>query len=196
MKTEILDLGLIDKKLMPAKSELSFQPFVAYLQSLIKDQPLKEALFEDMIDKFKHDLSGRESIRIDEAAEFEELLELIYMFLNPLVYNATKHVWALSTPVPGEVFYSTDAFYNFHTGESFNLLAGDFETKNILSGNEKGFIYKLILRRFYNIDFSVSSDSHIQGLDPKTRNPVFYKIQIDTRFLDIYYTEDLPEVDI
>lgn len=196
MKTEILDLGLIDKTLMPTKSQLSFQPFVAYLESLIKDQPLKEALFKNMIDKFKNDLSGREFIRIDEAAEFEELLELIYMFLNPLVYNSAKHVWALSTPVPGEIFFSTDAFYNFHTRENYNVLAGDFATKNILSGKEKGFIYQLILRRFYNIDFSVSSDSHIQGLNPKTRTPVYYKIQIDTRFLDITYTEDLPNLDI
>lgn len=196
MKTEILDLGLIDKQLMPAKSELSFQPFVAYLESLIKDQPLKEALFENMIVKFKSDLSGREYIQIGEAAQFKELLELIYMFLNPLVYNQAKHVWALSTPVPGEIFYSTDAFYNFHTSENFSVVVGDFETKNILSGKEKGFIYQLILRRFYNIDFSVSSDSHIQGLDPKTRNPVFYNIQIDTRFLDITYTGDLPDLDI
>ncbi|MEJ7694593.1 GAF domain-containing protein [Daejeonella sp.] len=196
MKTEILDLGLIDKTLIPAKSQLSFQPFVAYLESLIKDQPLKEALFKNMIDKFKNDLSGREFVRIDEAAEFEELLELIYMFLNPLVYNSAKHVWALSTPVPGEIFFSTDAFYNFHTRENYNPLAGDFATKNILSGKEKGFIYQLILRRFYNIDFSVSSDSHIQGLNPKTRTPVYYKIQIDSRFLDITYTGDLPDLDI
>src|SRR5215217_998355 len=107
MRTEILDLGLIDRRLMPARAELSFQPFVAYLQSLIKDQPLKEAMFENMIVKFRSDLSGREAIRIEEAAQFGELLELIYMFLNPLVYNQTKHVWALSTPVPGEIFYST-----------------------------------------------------------------------------------------
>lgn len=196
MKTEILDLGLIDKTLMPTKSGLSFQPFVAYLESLIKDQPLKEALFKNMIDKFKNDLSGREFISIDEAADFKELLELIYMFLNPLVYNSAKHVWALSTPVPGEIFFSTDAFYNFHTRENYNVLEGDFATKNILSGKEKGFIYQLILRRFYNIDTIVSSDSHIQGLNPKTRTPVFYKIEIDTRFLDISYTKDLPDLDI
>lgn len=195
MKTEIFDLGLIDKKLMPPSSELSFQPFVAYLESLIKDQPLKEALFENMIVKFKSDLSGREFINIEEAAHFKELLELIYMFLNPLVYNKARHVWALSTPVPGEIFYSTNAFYNFHTSENFSVLAGDFKTRNILSGKEKGFIYQLILRRFYNIDFSVSSDSHIQGLNPQTRSPVFYKIQIDTRFLDISYTGDLPDLD-
>ncbi len=85
MKTEILDLGLIDKNLIPTKSQLSFQPFVAYLELLIKEQPLKEALFKNMIDKFKNDLSGRESINIEDAAEFEELLELIYMSLNPLV---------------------------------------------------------------------------------------------------------------
>lgn len=195
MKTEILDLGLIDKKLIPAKSELSFQPFIAYLQDLIKYQPLKEALFENFIVKFETALTGREYIRIEEAAEFKELLELIYMFVTPLVSNETKHVWALSTPVPGDVFYSTDAFYNFHTGDNFSVLAGDFETKNILSGKEKGFIYQLILRRFYNIDSSVYSDSHIQGLDPKTRNPVFYKIHIDTRFLDISYSGNLPDLD-
>lgn len=196
MKTEILDLSLIDKELMPRMSQLSFQPFVAYLQSLIKDQPLKRALFENIIVRLKANLSGREYIAIEEVADFEELLELIYMFLNPLVYNATKHVWALSTPVPGEIFYSTDAFYNFYTSENFNVLDGDFKTKNILSGKEKAFIYQLILRRFYDINFKVSSDSHIQGLSPETRNPVFYKIQIDTRFLDISYIGELPDLDI
>ncbi len=196
MKTEILDLGLIDRTLIPAKSELSFQPFVAYLESLIKDHPLKEALFENMIDKFKSEFSDRGPIKIEDAADFDELLELIYMFLNPLVYNSAKHVWALSTPVPGEIFYSTDAFFNFHTSKDFGKVTGDFQTKNILSGREKGFIYQLILRRFYNIDFSVSSDSHIQGLNPETSDPVFYNIQIDTRFLDISYDGALPDLDI
>ncbi|RYD56795.1 MAG: hypothetical protein EOP56_10400 [Sphingobacteriales bacterium] len=196
MRTEILNLDLVDKRLMPAKSELSFKPFISYLENLIRDQPLKKAMFETMIVKFKSDLSGREHVKIEEAAVFKDLLELVYILLNPLITHAAKHVWALSTPVPGEIFYSTDAFYNFHTSENFSVLAGDFETKNILSGKEKGFIYQLILRRFYNIDFSVCSDSHIQGLNPKTRNPVFYKIEIDTRFLEVSYTEQLPDLDI
>ncbi|HUS00563.1 MAG TPA: hypothetical protein VMY77_02485 [Chitinophagaceae bacterium] len=85
MKTDILDLVLIDKKLMPAKSVLSFQPFITYVHSLIKDQPLKEVLFENIIAKFKKDLSDREYISIEEAADYKELLELIYMFLTPLV---------------------------------------------------------------------------------------------------------------
>jgi len=181
---------------MPAKSMLSFQPFITYVHSLIKDQPLKEVLFKNIIAKFKNDLSDRKYIRIEEAAEYKELLELIYMFLTPLVSKGKNHVWALSTPVPGEIFYSTDAFYEFHTSENSGVLAGDFETKNILSGNEKGFIYQLILRRFYSIDSSIFSDNHIQGLNPRTHDPVFYKIHIDTRFLDISYSGDLPDLDI
>ncbi len=196
MKTDILDLLLIDKKLMPEKSVLSFQPFITYVHGLIKDQPLKEVLFENIIAKFKNDLSDREYIRIEEAAEYKELLELIYMFLTPLVSKGQNHVWALSTPVPGEIFYSTDAFYDFHTREKSGVLAGDFETKNILSGNEKGFIYQLILRRFYSIDSSIFSDNHLQGLNARTHDPVFYKIHIDTRFLDISYSGVLPDLDI
>jgi hypothetical protein len=196
MKADVLDLVLIDRKLVPLKSELSFQPFVAYLQGLIRDQPLKQAVFQNIIARFENALSDRPSIRIGEVAQFEDLLELIYILLNPLVSNASRHVWALSTPVPGEIFYSTDAFFDFHTRENFGVLSGDFETKNILSGNEKGFIYQLILRRFYNIDSSIFSDNHIQGLNPETRDPVFYKIHIDTRFLDISYSGDLPDLDI
>ena len=196
MKTDILDLRLIDKKLMPEKSVLSFQPFITYVHGLIKDQPLKEVLFENIIAKFKQDLSDREYIKIEEAAEYKEVLELIYMFLTPLVSKGQNHVWALSTPVPGEIFYSTDAFYDFHTREKSGVLAGDFETKNILSGNEKGFIYQLILRRFYSIDSSIFSDNHLQGLNARTYDPVFYKIHIDTRFLDISYSGVLPDLDI
>ncbi|WP_256011747.1 hypothetical protein [Desertivirga xinjiangensis] len=195
MKTEILDLGLIDKKLIPAKSELSFQPFVAFLQSLIDDQPLKEDLFRSFILKFERAFTGRESITIEETAEFEELLEMIYMFVTPIISKESKHVWALSTPVPGEIFYSTDAFYSFYIGDNSNAPIGDFETKNILSGKEKVFFYQLILRRFYNIDSSVYTDSHIQGLNPKDNNPVFYRIHIDTRFLNISYSGDLPQLD-
>ncbi|MEJ7671380.1 MAG: hypothetical protein WKF59_01330 [Chitinophagaceae bacterium] len=70
-----------------------------------------------------NDLSDREYIKIEEAAEYKELLELIYMFLTPLVSKGQNHVWALSTPVPGEIFYSTDAFYDFHTSEKSRCLS-------------------------------------------------------------------------
>ncbi len=194
MKTEILDLKVVDNELVLAQSTVSFSSFINYLKILAEGKSVKSQVYESVIAQFESELAAGKELSVEESAKHKELLDLIYMILTPLVSSEETHLWALSTPIPSKIFYSTDAFFAFHSCESSCAFAG------IKSGGpsarwQKAFIYRLILKNVYNLDFGANIDSYIQGVNPASGQPLYYKIHVDTRFLEIHATGDLPNLD-
>ena len=194
MKTEILDLKVIDKELELAQSTVSFSPFINYLKTLAEGKSVKSQVYESVIAQFESELTAGKELIVEESAKHKELLDLIYTILTPLVSSEETHLWALSTPIPAKIFYSTDAFFAFHSCESSCAFAG------IKSGGpsarwQKAFVYRLILKNVYDLDFGAIIDTYIQGVNPANGQPLYYKIHVDTRFLEIHATGDLPNLD-
>ncbi|WP_207533571.1 GAF domain-containing protein [Desertivirga arenae] len=194
MRTEILDLSLIDKEINHPGSSISFEPFISYMEGLAAGQGVKASFYKSLASKFKGELDIVEEIKVEELSKYTELLELIYMFLTPLVSAEDDHLWALATPIPSKVLLSTDAFYNFHACESNCTIAGAFDAKNIFSDKEKAFMYRVILQKLFNISAGVNSDSYIQTVNPLNNQPIYYKVNIDTRFIQVSHHEPLPKV--
>ena len=62
----------------------------------------------------------KNDINVEELAKYKDTLELIFTILTPLMANEKDLFWAMSTPVPESIFFSTDSFYEFfsrHTEE-------------------------------------------------------------------------------
>ncbi|WP_207421791.1 GAF domain-containing protein [Desertivirga brevis] len=194
MRTEILDLSLIDKDINHQGSSISFEPFIAYMEELAARNSIKTSFYESLISKFRGELGAEDEIKVEEVSKYNELLELIYMFLTPLVSAEDNHRWALGTPIPSKVLLSTDAFYDFHACESHCTIAGAFDSKNIFSDKERAFMYRVILQKLFNISAGVNSDSFIQTTNPLTNQPIFYKVRIDTRFIQVVNQEPLPNI--
>jgi hypothetical protein len=194
MKTAILDLKVIDSELEELGSTFSFEPFVQYLEKQVQQKSVKAPFFESLISKFTTDLAGRDEPGEVDSSRYKELFELIYLFLTPLVSAETQHLWALASPVPSIIYFGTDAFYNFHHTEPSCSIAGAFDANNFFSNKQKAFIYRLILQKFYNISSGVNSDTFLQGSNHQTGQPIYYKIHIDTRFLQITSKIELPHL--
>ncbi|WP_256012761.1 hypothetical protein [Desertivirga xinjiangensis] len=193
MRTEIYDLKIIDKQLSAFGTELTFRPFIEFLKERMKEESVKSAVYQNLVWKFENELSGA-GIDIHESEMYKEFLDLVYMVLTPLASSEASHLWALSTPVPSKIFYSTNAFADFHISETACSLEGVFDTKSLFSISQKAFIYRLALNRFYDIDAGLSSESFIQGKHPETGQPLYYKLHVDTRFIHIAYHGTLPEL--
>jgi len=194
MKTEILNLKLIEKDEIPVEMELSFEPFLSHLEQLSVRDSVKTAIYQSVISRFRTDLGDVADLDLEDTRYHQELLDMIYMVLTPIIPTEKRHLWALSTAVPSKVFYSTNAFYIFHSCESSCAFAGISDLNKEFVSRRKAFLYRYLLKRFYNVESPVDVDSFIQGIDPETGRVLYYKIHVDTRFVEAETTDTLPQL--
>lgn len=178
-------------------SVLSFKPFVVHLKTILAGEPsVKTEFYRFVIEKFENIIKGNaHTLPANDLARYKELMDLVYMILTPLATNEKEHFWALSTPVPDKIFYSTDGFYRFlaehtTTGQPVNL-----SPVRQYKAQQVRFMYRLILERYYNIPSLVKNEILLEQTDPATHLPRFYNIKTDTRFIDIQLRGQLPALD-
>ncbi|WP_316761241.1 GAF domain-containing protein [Pedobacter aquatilis] len=156
------------------------------------EKTVKSEFYRFLLEKIEkeNDLLG--NITTQELAKHKETLELIFTILTPLMANENEMFWALSTPVPDEIFFSTNAFYQFFK---------DHDPKSKVSqDNEPSekkqikFIYNLILDRFYNFTSVLKNEIIYAHVNPENNLTSYYNIQNDTQFIDIQHKGDLPEL--
>jgi len=180
-----------------AESTVSFKPFVSHLKNMLKDEPaVKSEFYRFVIDKFENEMRGNVSaVLAKDSVRYKELMELVYMILTPLATNEKEYFWALSTPIPDKIFFSTDGFYHFLSeqtaeGQPINLSPVEHYKKQQIQ-----FMYRLILERLYNIPTLIKNEILYQYTDAITNLPKFYNINTDTRFIDIQLKGKLPALD-
>lgn len=179
---------------MPAQAEasLSFRPFVNYLKSRIgQGNAVKSQFYKTALEKFER--AGNKMIGDNESVGYKELMEMVYLILTPLATSEKEDFWALSSPLSGTIIYSTDSFYRFLT-EQKSTQRIRFNGDRSYGRQQKIFIYRLILERFYNIPLVGENEMVYSSVDANTRLPRFYRIHTDTRFVDITVNADLPEL--
>lgn len=177
------------------ESALSFRPFVAHLKNMLKDQPsVKSEFYRYVISKFENETKGS-AIMIRDSASYRELMELVYMILTPLATNEKEHFWALSTPIPDKIFFSTDGFYNFLTQQTSSGPDITISPVELYKKQQTQYLYRLILDRLYKIPTHAKNEVLYQYTDVTTNLPKSYSIYTDTRFIDIQPKGKLPQLD-
>jgi len=179
------------------KPIISFKKFIEFLEHNVRSGPaVKIPYFKWMIKKFKKFPELSDPIPIEKISSHEEMLELISTCLLPLAADE-KSLWALSSPLAPEIFYSTDGFY-----ELMNCLkhpavinplteTADSETEKILLELQ----YGMVLEKIYKLPFLKKTEWIRKFEDPETGLDRYFQVHIDTRFIDIRPVEKLPEMD-
>lgn len=173
---------------------LSFRPLIAYLKGRLKtEQTLKAEFYRFLLEKIEREEVLKNDLKVEDLAKYKDTLELIFTILTPLMANERDLYWAMSTPVPDSIFFSTDGFFEFfslHTEEKKkNGYVEESKERKQLQ-----FIYRMILRRFY--DFTSISGNEIlyAYTNPTTHLTSYYNINPDTQFVDIQFDGELPEL--
>ncbi|MCZ4245723.1 GAF domain-containing protein [Pedobacter punctiformis] len=175
------------------KSSLSFGPLVAYLKGrLITEKSVKSEFYRFLLEKIEKEDALLGNINAQKLSKHKDTLELIFTILTPLMANENDMFWALSTPVPDEIFFSTNAFYNFFKDhDPKSKVKKDDEP---VEKKQKKFIYNLILDRFYNFNSVLKNEIIYAHLNPDTALTQYYNIHTDLQFVDVFYKGDLPEL--
>jgi hypothetical protein len=195
MHTDVLNINKNECFLCQVDTCLSFNPFVEHLKERVKTETtLKSEFYKYVLNKFEQDTCIDLEMHPENAEQYREMLELIYSILTPPILNEKEFFWALSTPVPEKIFFSTDAFFDFNTSHHSGLYAVNISNSELFEKRQKQFIYNLILERLYGFDTVLRNELVYTYIDPETNLSRYYNIQTDTQFIDIKLKGELPDL--
>ena len=153
---------------------------------------MKKEFYRFLLEKIEKEGALAKNLVIEDLAQYKETLELIFTILTPLMANEKELYWALSTPVPDQIFFSTDLLYNFiqkHVAEK----ELDAEHRRQKEKDQVKFIYNVILKRYYNYTALTTSGMRFAYNNPQTGLTQYFNVNVDTQFVDISYNKaELP----
>jgi hypothetical protein len=154
---------------------------------------MKAEYYRFIIDRFEREQGWKSEIPLSDLAKYRQLFEQAFLILTPLATDENEIYWGLTTPVPGEIFFSTNGLHEFlqdiHSSGQSKSLAEQKEKQQLRTR----FIYGLVLERFYSI--SVTKKDFIYSYrDPKSQLLKYYKANVDTRFINVSVEGELPDL--
>lgn len=193
MHTEVLNISKNDCTICQVDTCLSFDPFVDHLRERVKtEKTLKSEFYKYVLNKFETDICIDLEINPEYAERYRGMLELIYSILTPPILNEQEFFWALSTPVPEKIFFSTDAFFEFHSSHHSGLYAVNMPDNELFAQRQKRFIYNLILERMYGFSAVLKNELLYSYVDPETNLIKYYNIFTNPQFINVILKGDLP----
>ena len=179
-------------------TRLSFGGFVRFLKKRRQSETSMKVKFLDfMIRHFEERLGDKVYVELDDMVQYNDLLELMYTSIFPALADERDSLWALGVPVTPTIFYGTDAFYNVlrdPVSKEMKVCMIDREERERKAPNLE-VIYALILEKLYGFT-SFSGKSVIRSLwNVATGLSGFFRLNIDSRFIDIFPKGPLPEID-
>jgi hypothetical protein len=176
------------------ENNLSFRPLLECLKSRLEDDWLvKTAFYRFVLEQFEKSYGNANEIDVNKVEQYSELLGLVYTILAPLIADENEFPWALSTPVPGKIFFSTNAFYKFITAH--NLRAGSEDNNyHPLEKIQQRFIYRVVLKRFYNFVSVIENKIIYTYTEAGSGINRYYSIHTNDQFIDIQVKGVLPKL--
>jgi hypothetical protein len=189
----------IIKPPLGADIQLSLKPFIQFItQRADKEKSTKSNFYKYIIEQFNQFPELQYPIAIEDAGKYTALYELIYTALSPIINDEKQQFWALGTPLSGCFHYGTDAFYNVLMDQSSCSIRNDLNlpSKREIERNMLTAFYNIILDRFYNISMNGNQVVVNSIVDKHTHLLKYYRLNVDTRFLEIKASVELPDYNL
>ena len=197
MQTGILNMA---QQILPEhgpETVLTFRPFIDYLKKRKEDANCrKSSFFSFVIEQFDQHPELLQPVDVNDLKKYEEQLLLIYSTLSPLVEDEEIHRWALCMPLKPVIFYSTNAYFNLVANIATGSLRKSIVSKSPeeIRNNRLEFMFSLILEKCYGISSFLNRDI-VHSLEDETTGLIrYYKLNLDTRFIEIHTSKPLPEL--
>jgi hypothetical protein len=183
--------------MMQLDTAISFKKYIAYLKNRVENEiTVRKKFFEMVLDGLLADPAFLNPISTEALNQYKTQLDLVYGMLIPPIADEKNILWALSGPINPKIFFGTDGFYELLTDQTTGDLRCDLESVNQGTIRQKVLmIYSMVLEKFYNFPISHFGEMLIALREGKSRLQKYYKINIDTRFVDVILKGELPELD-
>jgi hypothetical protein len=197
MQTTVLNMSPQVAQEQFPETILTFRPFVNYLKNRKEESNChKSRFFSFVVEQFEKNPELLKTVDIEKIKDYESHMQLIYSMVSPVIEDEDKHRWALCLPLKPVVFYGTNAYFNLVSDIATGNLRKSVATKDPVEMKRQRheFIYSLILEKLYNIPSFFSRDIVHTLEDEQTGLTKYFKLNLDTRFIEIYATRAFPEL--
>lgn len=197
MQTAILNMAQQTLLEHVPETVLTFRPFIDHLKKRSGESNChKSHFFSFVIEQFEKNPELLQPIDVNDVGKYADHLQLIYSMVSPVIEDENQHRWALCLPLKPIVFYSTNAYSNLVTNIATGNLRKSITSKSPdeIRRNQLEFTYSLILEKLYNLSSFFSRDIVHSLQDEATGLTKYYKLNMDTRFIEIHTTKPLPEL--
>ncbi len=180
-------------------TRLSFGGFVRFLKKRRESETsMKVKFFDFMIHHFEERLGDKVYVSLDDMQDYPDLLELMYTSIFPALADERDSSWALGVPVTPVIFYGTDRFYDVlrdPVSKEMKVCMIDQGERERKTPNLE-VIYTIILEKLYGYT-PFSGESVIRTMwNVATGLSGFFRLNIDSRFIDVFPKGPLPEIDL
>jgi hypothetical protein len=179
--------------------QFSLRPFIDHIiRKTETERTAKVVFYQYILKKVKAHPELWHPIDPAQLQKYLPIFELIYTALTPLLTNERNHLWAIGKPVCPCFYSGTNAFYDVLLDYKNNQLRPELKlpTTNQMKKSMLTHFYNLVLERFYNFNFTVGDYTVRSILDTETKLLKYYRLHVDSRFLDIKYNGELPELQL
>lgn len=178
------------------KSKLSFRPLKNYLKKLNRRSPIRRRMIDELLQTLQPYLPESEDCStLLPGPDDQSLFELIDLALSPLLDDERNCLWAIASPLPREIHYCTDAFNDlFKNGMAKGQNVDGTDPAANLIHEYKSYIYRLILSQCYHFSFQILEPGHYSYFNPETRLEEYYKVNINSTFIEVLVTGELPDM--
>jgi hypothetical protein len=177
---------------------VSFGKFAEFLEEKLQhSDSLRAKYYRFVLKHFKKNPELLLPIKVHKLEKYAYLFDLLESIILPSLANEKELALALSTPMTGEFFFSTEAFYNriqLQLSDA-EILKADEEEALFLYRRAKGQ-YALVLERFYNFQPFIREEMIHIWTDKETQLTRYFNIDVDNRFVDVVHKGRLPEVNV
>ncbi|HTL06704.1 MAG TPA: hypothetical protein VL307_00560 [Chitinophagaceae bacterium] len=187
MKKEVLLVNQTATRENSVESFVCFKKFVEFLEERVKTETsIRSHFFRFVLDKIRSYPELINGIPINDAAKYEEVLELVSSIVFPLTEDENEMLFGLTSGMSPEVFYASNAFHRL-----FELRA-EAEGSDVLwagkanaSELHRQVQYDMILQKVYGFELPQKKEMIRSFLNPNTGLYQYYRVNIDTRFVEV-----------
>ncbi len=182
--------------LFEIRNELSFLPLINWWK---KSSEGSEGLYNLQLKKLireaqDHPILTQENLELRDILENPEALSFIVQSIFPISLDPSKQLFMMSLPFSMDIIHSSSGFKKrflcdnaFSTSSIGEKMKAMYYTKMFLA-------YKLIFKKFYDLDIDVRGSLIYEVLDAYKIKKYFFS-EINTDFVDVVSEMNLPEMD-
>jgi len=179
--------------------QFSLKPFIDFITRKVDtEKTAKVNFYKYILDQFHRYPELDEPILLEDAGKYTSIYELIYTALSPIINDENEQLWALSKPLSPLFYFGTNAFYNVLMDPETCGLKQGLKMPSAEEMKESALLnfYDLILKKFYNISLRTGLFTIKSIVDPETHLLKYYRLNVDSRFLEITSTSVLPKLSL
>ncbi|TNE58898.1 MAG: GAF domain-containing protein [Bacteroidetes bacterium] len=192
--TKLVDFPLV---VPPVGSVISLRPFFLYLKEKAgSDKTAKAQLYQNLIDKIEATPALLKPLKPEKLSRYAAVFELMYAYLTGITTEETELMWGLAPPRPGPFFYGTDQLYGLFFEEMQQIGKTREEVIRERANRQLTFVYAFILERCYDFNPLLENGMFHSIIDRESMLSRYYRIHVDTRFVEISCKIPMPELDL